>query len=136
MSFAGLIALVLLGASPGAQDFDGPPPIQNCATPPAEKARFTAAVTIDVDMHGAAGELMQCPEIEFGIDFSKIDLDHDYPDLRKQIGISSVVTRQPIDMTVRGYFATDPKTSRRILFLTHINSWRTHGPAIPLPARN
>jgi hypothetical protein len=138
MQIAGFVALLLVGSIPQQElhTASEPPPIQDCSVLPPDQQEFTASVNVIVDIHGDGGELIECPTVGFGMNFSKIDLDKAYPDLRRQISISVVVTYQPIDMKVRGYFAFDRETHRRILFVTKIYSWRTHGPPIPRPARN
>jgi hypothetical protein len=100
------------------------PTAVNCSQVPAAEQQFRAPVTIFLDMHGGVGELANCREIAFTLDFSKVDLVRDYPDLLRQMAVSSGVTLQPIDLRVQGYFAAARDRGRRVLMVTHIDSWR------------
>lgn len=126
MSVVGLAAWLaaVSVASDGPHIFPELPPVWRCSQPPAEERRFTAAITIYLDFHGAVGEPYKCPKVAFSLNFSQVDLNRSHRDFFKQVAVSTVLTLQPIDARVRGYLSATPDGGRRVLMVTDIYNWR------------
>jgi hypothetical protein len=133
MSIVGLVAWLVAApiSSDRLHNLAELPPGRNCPQLPADEQQFTAPVTIYLNMHGGMGEPYKCREIAFSLDFSKVDMGRDHRDLLKQMDVSVVLTLQPIDLRVRGYFSATRDAGRRVLMLTHIYGWQaSHQPPL------
>ena len=133
MSIVGLVAWLVAApiSSDSLHDLAEPPPVRNCSQLPADEQQFTAPITIYLDMHGGMGEPYKCPEIAFTLNFSKVNLVRDHRGLLKQMAVSVVLTAQPIDLRVQGYFSAPRDLGRRVLMVTHIYGWRaSHQPPL------
>jgi hypothetical protein len=107
MSIVGLVAWLVAASvsSHSPHNLAELSPARNCSRLPTDEQKFTGSITIFLDIHGSVGEPYKCREIAFTLDFSQVDLTRDHRDLLKQMDISTVLTLQPIDLRVRGYFS-------------------------------
>jgi hypothetical protein len=91
-----------------------------CSKSVVERRKIRALIRISSDMHGSAGKLVQCPEVGFGLDFSKSDLfEQKHEKLLNELQVSSMSLDATVDMKVTGYFETVQR--RRMLFVTRIH---------------
>ncbi|OHD00003.1 MAG: hypothetical protein A2095_10340 [Sphingomonadales bacterium GWF1_63_6] len=92
-----------------------------CSQSVAERKKIKALIRVSSDMHGSAGRLVQCPEVGFGLDFSKSNLfDRKHEKLLSELQASAMSLNATVDMQVTGYFETVQQ--RRMLIVTRIHS--------------
>jgi hypothetical protein len=76
-----------------------------CRTARPDAGMTTLSIEVISDRHGDIGELPGCHDQQFGIDFSKSDLQSgSHAKLLENMGRSAYTDRAPVPMRVRGEF--------------------------------